>query len=285
MQHKRLPFLLFLGSLFAILLAAVAVEAQCGSEASSCKNCHEVQAQDPVNNDGTGWHESHAFGDFCYICHAGNQQATDKDAAHVGLEPPLADIKASCQSCHPNDLNERADVYAKALGVEIGARTAVTATPATTTSDTAASDATAVVAPAAETTSVTTTDQAEVCPPGSKDLAVDDPNLIDYVQHYNQVVRGETPVNWGDLTLVGLIVLVVLGGGGFVIINEARRGHVRTATVEGEYPAEVVEMLPALTNLKAQSRKTLKRLLDHPEKSDRVLGLIDAVIDEDEPKE
>jgi len=30
------------------------VQAQCGSQASSCKNCHEVQGQDPVNGDGKG---------------------------------------------------------------------------------------------------------------------------------------------------------------------------------------------------------------------------------------
>ena len=94
------------------------VEAQCGSQASSCKTCHETQSQDPVNNDGTGWHESHAFGDFCYICHAGNQQATDKIAAHEGMVPPLSDVKASCQSCHPSDLNQRVEVYTKVLGVQ-----------------------------------------------------------------------------------------------------------------------------------------------------------------------
>ena len=288
MQHKPLHVLFFLGSLLALLLGtAAAVDAQCGSEASSCKNCHEVQAQDPVNSDGTGWHESHAFGDFCYICHAGNQQSMDKDIAHEGMEPPLADIKASCQSCHPDDLNELADVYAKALGVEIGARAPATAMPAAAVSETEPTDE-----PVAESVSETTgaavavSDQPEVCPPGSTELAVDDPNLVDYVQHYNQVVLGETPTNWGDLTLIGLIGLLVLGGGGFVVVNEARRGRANTAAVEGVYPAEVVEMLPALTNLKPQSRKSLKNLLRHPEKSDKVLGLIDAVIDaDDEPKE
>src|SRR5512140_2831352 len=96
------------------------VQAQCGSQASSCKNCHEVQGQDPVNNDGTGWHQSHAFGDFCYLCHAGNNQAKDEATAHTGMVPPLSDVKAACQSCHPNDLMERAQVYATALGVKVG---------------------------------------------------------------------------------------------------------------------------------------------------------------------
>ncbi|GAB4547730.1 MAG: hypothetical protein Kow0063_42490 [Anaerolineae bacterium] len=95
------------------------VAAQCGSQASSCKNCHETQGQMPVNTNGE-WHTAHAFGDFCEFCHAGNVQATEKDEAHMGLVAPLADVKASCQSCHPTDFTERAQSYASTLGVEIG---------------------------------------------------------------------------------------------------------------------------------------------------------------------
>ena len=44
------------------------------------------------------------------------------------MVPPLADVKAACQQCHPNDLMARAQVYAVALVVEIstGAITRVT---------------------------------------------------------------------------------------------------------------------------------------------------------------
>src|SRR5512135_3385000 len=111
---NRKAILLFVatGVIFVVasavwLITATPAKAQCGSQASSCKNCHEVQGQKPVNNDGTPWHTSHAFGDFCYICHGGNQQATDETAAHTGMVPPLSDIKASCASCHPNDLQAR----------------------------------------------------------------------------------------------------------------------------------------------------------------------------------
>ncbi len=106
MKHKNIPFLFITAGMVIViaiglfLATATPVSAQCGSQASSCKNCHEVQGQDPVNSDGTGWHQSHAFGDFCYICHGGNQQATDKDAAHQGMVDPLSDIKAACQQCH-----------------------------------------------------------------------------------------------------------------------------------------------------------------------------------------
>jgi hypothetical protein len=98
--------------------SAQPVEAQCGSQASSCKNCHETQGEMPVNTSGE-WHTAHAFGDFCEFCHAGNVQATTKDESHASLVAPLDDAKASCQSCHPDDYMERAQSYASILGVEI----------------------------------------------------------------------------------------------------------------------------------------------------------------------
>jgi hypothetical protein len=111
----------------AILLAAGLMgwsaqpaQAQCGSQASSCKNCHETQGQMPVNSQGD-WHTAHAFGDFCEFCHAGNVQSKDKAKAHTGLVPPLEDVKAGCQSCHPTDFTDKAQIYASTLGVEVGA--------------------------------------------------------------------------------------------------------------------------------------------------------------------
>src|SRR5512138_3952255 len=133
MKRKQLYLLLASTgvALLAVCLIALATpqsaRAQCGSQASSCKSCHEVQGQDPVNTDGTGWHQSHAFGDFCYICHAGNNQAKDKAAAHEGMVSPLADVKASCQQCHAADLEARAKVYADALGMQVGAGSAAPA--------------------------------------------------------------------------------------------------------------------------------------------------------------
>lgn len=107
--------LVLLGLIFSIPDPA---QAQCGSSASSCKSCHETQGQDPVNTKGE-WHTQHAFGDFCEFCHAGNVQATEKDAAHEGLVPPMDDVAASCQGCHPQDLAERSQKYASVLGIEV----------------------------------------------------------------------------------------------------------------------------------------------------------------------
>ncbi|MCB9134552.1 MAG: hypothetical protein H6636_03940 [Anaerolineales bacterium] len=271
---KRKTYLIFL--LAGVLLVTASIwlttapptQAQCGSQASSCKNCHEVQAQYPVNADGTAWHQSHAFGDFCYICHAGNQQDADKTAAHTGLVPPLSDIKASCLQCHPSDLEERAQVYATALGVEIGAGGASSGTSDTT---------------AAATTSDTTSQPAVVSSvPAAVEIDYDDPDLVDYVARYNEIVLGQKPTNWGNTILLVMIGLVAVGGGGYVINHEKliNVSFGETKKVGNEYPAEVVDMLPALTHLNNNSRKALKHVLENP-KADKVLGLMDAVVSDE----
>ena len=277
MQYKKIAFY-FLFAGMAVLIAtsiflttATPVSAQCGSQASSCKNCHEVQAQDPVNSDGTGWHQSHAFGDFCYICHAGNQQATDKDAAHQGMVDPLSDIKAACQQCHVADLDARAQVYASALGVEVSSGSAA---PASGTSD--AAPVSADSAPAATTSSTS----GQSC----NEVVVDDPNAVNYAQNYDEIVLGKKPVNWGNSILTAMIGLMVVGGGGFVVTREklinVKFGDTRK--VEDEYPADVVEMLPKIASLKAGTRKSLKKVLDNPKKADKVLDLMDAVVSDNE---
>ena len=260
------------------------VELQCGSQASSCKTCHEVQAQKPVNNDGTGWHESHAFGDFCVFCHAGNDQSTDKVASHTGMVPPLSDIKAACQQCHTADLMERAEVYATILNVKLGSAestpnpTAPTNTPAAAVGEVQATQPPAVVQP---------TSQPAVNAPTNNEVVVNDPNTVDYVQRYNEIVLGERPVNWGNIILIGLIGLVIVGGGGFVIFNELhlRPPSVKMATVEGQYPTDVVEMLPAIAQLKLQTRKVLRNILNNPKKTDKVLNVIDSLVSDEDAEE
>lgn len=122
-SFRWLALLLLASGIALLMTGLVLVEpaaAQCGSSATSCKNCHEVNAEYPVNASGD-WHVSHAFGDFCAFCHAGNVQAVEADAAHEGMVYPLADIEGSCASCHPDDLQELAEVYAVALGVTLDA--------------------------------------------------------------------------------------------------------------------------------------------------------------------
>jgi hypothetical protein len=241
--------------------------AQCGSQASSCKNCHEVQGQKSVNTDGTGWHQSHAFGDFCYICHGGNQQAPEKAAAHTGMVSPLSDIQASCQQCHVSDLDARAKVYADILGVTAGPAGGATQTPATSVavSGSAVPDSSAASSQSCNT------------------IAVDDPNVTNYSQTYDSIVLGKKPVNKGNLLLVGIIGLMVVGGGGFVVTREKlvniKFGDMRK--MDDEYPADVVEMLPKIAELKADARKSLKNVLDN-KKADKALDLMDTLIKKDE---
>jgi hypothetical protein len=277
MKYKNIPLFFVTSGIVIVvvtgvfLASATPVSAQCGSQASSCKNCHEVQGQDSVNSDGTDWHQSHAFGDFCYICHGGNQQATDKDAAHQGMEDPLSDIQSACQQCHVTDLEARAQVYAAALGVEIG-------------SGSAASISGSSDAALASTESAPVTPESSTSSQNCDEIVVDDPDATNYVQNYDEIVLGKKPINWGNSILVAMIGLVLVGGGGFVVTRE-KLVNVKfgdTRKVEDEYPADVVEMLPKIAGLKARTRKSLNNVLDNPEKADKVLDLIETVVSEKE---
>ena len=271
MLHKKTAFHFLLAGVTIIIVTGILLAtttpagAQCGSQASSCKNCHEVQGQLSVNADGTGWHQSHAFGDFCYICHAGNNQAKDKTAAHEGMVDPLSDVAASCQQCHVADLQDRAQVYATTLGVEIGSGSAA---PVSGESE--------AVTVSAESTPAVASNQCN-------EVVVDDPNVTNYVQNYDAIVLGKKPVNWGNMILIGMIGLIAVGGGGFVVTREklinVKFGDTRK--VEAEYPADVVEMLPKIAGLKADARKSLKNVLEN-KKADKVLDLMDAVVKKDE---
>ena len=284
MQRKKLYMTFVFAGILVLIVAGIALaftqpaHAQCGSQASSCKNCHEVQGQDPVNNDGKPWHTSHAFGDFCYICHAGNQQATDKVAAHTGMVSPLSDIKASCAQCHPNDLQARAQVYASILGVDISAGGSTSSSPTTAS--------TATPAPAGQSSAPSSPASAAAVAPVAT-LDANDPNLVDYVKRYDENVLGIRPTNWGNVILMVMIGLLLVGGGGFVITREklVNVSFGDTKKADGEYPVDVVDMLPEIASLKTKTRKSLKRVLDNPKKADKVLGLMDAVVSDDDNQE
>jgi hypothetical protein len=275
-----IPILLGVGLLagFFLLLPTREANAQCGSQASSCKNCHEVQGQDPVNNDGTTWHTSHAFGDFCYICHAGNNQSTDKTEAHAGMVSPLLDIKASCMQCHPNDYQQKAQIYATTLGVTI---VEVNTSPINTSATTPITQTTS--------TSMTQTNNttATNCPQIGTQLSINDPNLVDFKQTYNEVVLGKKPINWGNIILLGMICMMVVGGGGFILKNEklVKVSFGETKTMQAEYPADVVDMLPDISRVSSSSRKTLSNVLKNPKKAEKVFGLMEAVISDEKSED
>ncbi len=269
MNRRRITFifvvigaLLISGSVF--LLAATPVKAQCGSQVSSCKNCHETQAQKPVNNDGTAWHTQHAFGDFCYLCHGGNNQATDKVAAHTGMVAPLSDINISCKSCHPTDALAKAQIYATTLGQQVGtggiggsAALAATNQPATS------------VAPAMTGTT----------PAALQAAVVPSADMTDYSQRYDIVALGKTPANIGNIILIAILAVIVLGGGFFVLKREGwinvSFSDPKRVPVKGRYPADVVEMLPTISRLKPASRRILQNILAKPQVTADLLNSID----------
>ena len=248
------------------ILSVPSAEAQCGSQASSCKNCHEVQGQMPVNDKGD-WHISHAFGDFCEFCHAGNVQAVEAEAAHTGMVDPLADVQASCAACHPDDTMEMAEVYAVALGVEVGMGGSGEISGADPPQG---GSATGEEAPGTI---------VDLSPPG---IVTED--LIDFNRRYEETVLGVREVNWGNVILGVMIAVVAVGGGGFVFWNERRlraaaspedekEGEVTaipTLTIEGVAP-EVSALIPQLEALNPLGRRALAKLLENPEEASDLL--------------
>jgi len=284
MQHKKLHLLLVTAGIVILTVTGIALasvqpaKAQCGSQASSCKNCHEVQAQKPVNNDGTAWHTSHAFGDFCYICHGGNQQATDKTLSHTGMVAPLADIQAACAQCHPNDLQARAQVYAVKLGVQIGAGGG-TAVPVSAGTTSAAGPNAA--APTAGSTSATR--QISAAPAAQATLSPSDPNLVNFVQRYNEDVLGQHPINWGNIILLIILVLFIIGAG--YLINR-REGWIvislkETKPLVKDLPEDVADMAPEIAKLKPAARKSLRRLLSKPRAAAELFSALDGLSSKD----
>ncbi len=274
MLHPRIRYQIpiIMGALllagFFLVLNTTRTSAQCGSQASSCKNCHETQAQDPVNNDGTAWHTQHAQIDACVSCHAGNPQSTDKTQAHTGMVTWYSDIKAGCASCHPNDYAPLAQEYATTLGVTIGA---------------AGGPTQAAVMP--EATSVTTTTMETLPTGGGGGIVVSGSGSIDYVQQYQETVLGEHPINWGNVILGLIILALLLGGGAFIYWNERRRRGLKgffgsqavQSPVEGQIPvvegysSEVTELLPLIAKLNPVGLHALKRILANPEQSNEML--------------
>lgn len=285
MQRKNLVRLLaaacalVLAFSTAWLITAGPASAQCGSQASSCKNCHEVQAQMPVNSDGTDWHTAHAFGDFCHICHAGNNQAMDINLAHTGMVPPLSDIKAGCLQCHPTDYEALAQGYADTLGVEIGAVSAPIASAPS-------SDAAAQPEGTGSTVAPVSTANLPALG-GSTELAVNDPNLVDFATRYDEIVLGKKPVNMGNAILIGLIGLVLVGGGGFVIKNEdwLDISALRSEKVEGHHSQDIVSMLPDLEKIDPKNRKKLAEAISNPAQLEKALKLFDILSEEQKTQE
>ena len=197
---------------------------------------------------------------------------------------PQGDL-ATCGNCHAADLAERADVYAVALGIEIGSgggSDSGAQPPAAGDGDVNGGETAVAPPPVSSNTTTTsnasTTSNAPAAPAG---LIVNDPNVIDYVARYNETVLGIKTVNWGNRILVGLILLVLVGGGAFVIWNERRRRQPTNLVNEAvlaeqkskypDYPAPVIALLPRLSQLSADALQDLYQFLEDPAKAQTML--------------
>jgi len=280
MRLKKLPvYLLATGVVLLItvgiffLLPNQRVSAQCGSQVSSCKNCHETQAKDPVNADKTAWHTSHAFGDFCYLCHGGNNTATDETAAHTGMVDPLKDIVSACKSCHATDYQAKAQIYATTLGVTISADAAPTQAASQTVASTTPGETVATAAA-----------------PAAPAAAIPAANMVDYTQRYNESVLGQAPVNTGNIIAIVLIAALVLGGGflvgrreGWFNVSFIDTKQIQATTqVKENYPADVVEMVPELVKLKPDARRNLRQILAKPATAEELFALVAKMITPDD---
>jgi len=262
--------MLFLAGLL-LLFPVNKANAQCGSQASACKNCHETQAQLPVNNDGTTWHTEHQQIDACVNCHAGNPQSMDKAASHMGMVPWESDVKAGCFTCHPDDYLAKAQVYATSLGTTLGG-----GAPSAAVTQSAA-------APSAPVTAASP----------AAGIVVNEPGEIDYTKQYDETVLGQHPINWGNVILVVMILAIVVGGGAFVYWNERRlRGSKgffpqslfpskiaisdEAPLVEG-YSREVTALLPLIVRLNPVGLHALKRILQEPEQANEMLHALAAL--------
>ena len=233
--------------------------AQCGSQASSCKNCHEVKGEDPVNAKGD-WHTQHAFGDFCEFCHAGNVQATDEAAAHQGMVQPLGDVKTNCSSCHAADYQTKAEPYAQVLGVAIGAG----GSPQAPTGSSAPSTP-APQQPAQQPT----TSQQNAAQPAQAATPTSN-QIVDYVAQYR--AENPKPLSAGTIVTGLLLGLTVVGGGSFVAWNEKRlrsmprrsaSNSTATITTTDERTQELAQLLPMLEKMDAQTLQALRTILSN----------------------
>jgi hypothetical protein len=108
--------------------------------------------------------------------------------------------------------------------------------------------------------------------------------MVDYSQRYDQVALGKQPVNVGNIIIIVLIAVLVLGGGFLVARREGwfNISFQDTKTIQGSYPADVVDMVPELAKLKPDARKNLRQILSKPATAAELFALIAKLIKPDD---
>jgi hypothetical protein len=246
LRFSRLLILITVGLSLPLLVWMAMPEpqafAQCGTQASSCKTCHEIQGKLKVNAKGA-WHIQHSFGDFCVFCHAGDTKAKDKAQAHKGLVAPLDDVGASCAACHESDCDARAENYAAVLGVTVGQGSGGSSTPRGPTP----------LLPFV----------AKVAGVGDQPSTLPEQPLFagSSASSGDKEPADEQTVNWGNVVLAALALVLSLGGGGLVFWNERRRA---ASSNWGELVTrrpELGELMPMLAKSDAQTVRVITQTL------------------------
>ena len=238
--------------------------AQCGSQASSCKSCHEVAGEDPINDKGD-WHTQHAFGDFCEFCHSGNVQSPDKAEAHTGMVEPLGDLKVNCAMCHAADYDAKAEVYAKTLGITLGAAVAA---PTKAPADAPAADATpapADVQPAPA--EAAKQPEAPAVNPETFTATPVSAEVIDYVAQYKSAALPVSTSNGNLLFVAGLVVLglTIVGGSGVVMWSQKRPQPKAKPATDARSQA-LAQLMPMLDKLDAAGLHDVAEFVSQREK-------------------
>jgi len=189
-------FVLSVAAVVWWLYPAGQVNAQCTTP-SSCKTCHEVQGQKPVNTVNI-WHRQHAIFDFCEACHGGDRLAEDMNRAHLGVRTTFTEMAPTCKSCHPTELENCLRTYADDLGVGDDDFTLILET--------------AVSSPAGGASILDQLQSGSLVGPQLPPAGVE-------IEPVSGKVDFANPLN---IVLLVVLVLGVIGGAGYVTWNERR---------------------------------------------------------------
>jgi hypothetical protein len=98
-------------------------------------------------------------------------------------------------------------------------------------------------------------------------------------------VLGKKPVNVGNIIAILLIAALLLGGGYLVARREGWIGvsFQDTKTIQGSYPADVVDMVPELAKLKPAARKDLRQIIAKPATAAELFALVAKLTCKEEP--
>jgi hypothetical protein len=108
--------------------------------------------------------------------------------------------------------------------------------------------------------------------------------LVDYNQQYAQTVPGQPSINWGNLIAGALIVVLVVGGGAFMVFNERRlragrapqpveQPKTTTATMASVFSVaqDLGDLVPQLQKLDPPALRALRRLTADPAAASELL--------------